>query len=51
MLITKGGKIIRLSVKEIPVMGRDTQGVKLMSTDEDRIISFAIVKEDDAEEE
>lgn len=51
MLITKGGKIIRLSVKEIPVMGRDTQGVKLMSTDEDRIISFAIVKEEDAEEE
>ncbi|WP_241654020.1 DNA gyrase subunit A [Geovibrio thiophilus] len=51
MLITKGGKIIRLSVKEIPVMGRDTQGVKLMSTDEDRIISFAIVKEDDAEVE
>lgn len=51
MLITKGGKIIRLSVKEIPVMGRDTQGVKLMSTDEDRIISFATVKEEDAEEE
>lgn len=51
MLITKGGKIIRLAVKEIPVMGRDTQGVKLMSTDEDTIISFAIVKEDDVVEE
>jgi DNA gyrase subunit A len=51
MLITKGGKIIRLSVSEIPVMGRDTQGVKLMSTDEDEIISFAIVKEDENADE
>lgn len=51
MLITKGGKVIRLSVKEIPVMGRDTQGVRLMSTSDDSIISFAIVKEDDNADE
>jgi DNA gyrase subunit A len=51
MLITKGGKVIRLAVKEIPVMGRDTQGVRLMSTDDDSIISFAIVKEDENADE
>jgi len=46
MLIVKSGKIIRISVSEIPVLGRDTQGVKLMNTGEDKIISIAVVKED-----
>ncbi len=50
MLITRSGKIIRLAVGEIPVMGRDTQGVKLMSTDEYEIIAFAVVKEENEDD-
>jgi len=50
MLITKGGKTIRISTNEISVMSRDTQGVKLMNTDDNEIISFAIVREDKEEE-
>ncbi|MBZ4643631.1 MAG: gyrase subunit [Deferribacteraceae bacterium] len=46
MLIVKSGKIIRISVSEIPVLSRDTQGVKLMNTGDDEIISIAVVKED-----
>lgn len=46
ILIVKSGKIIRLSVSEIPVLGRDTQGVKLMNTGDDEIVSVAVVKEE-----
>lgn len=46
MLIVKSGKIIRISVSEIPVLGRATQGVRLMNTGEDKIVSIAVVKED-----
>ena len=31
MLITEGGTLVRTPVKDIPVVGRDTQGVKLIS--------------------
>ncbi|KAA0258850.1 DNA gyrase subunit A [Deferribacter autotrophicus] len=44
MLISKSSKIIRLSVSDIPILGRDTQGVKLMGLD-DEIISFDVIKE------
>lgn len=46
MLIVKSGKVVRISVSEIPVISRDTQGVKLMNTGDDEIISFGVVKED-----
>jgi DNA gyrase subunit A len=46
MLIVKSGKIIRIPVSGIPVLGRDTQGVKLMNTGDDEIVSIAVVKED-----
>lgn len=46
MLIVKSGKVVRISVSEIPVISRDTQGVKLMNTGEDEIISFGIVREE-----
>ncbi len=42
MLITQEGKIIRLNVGEIRVIGRSTQGVKLMDLEgEDRIVAVA----------
>ncbi|MGA1845480.1 DNA gyrase subunit A [Deferribacter abyssi] len=44
MLISKSSKIIRLSVSDIPILGRTTQGVKLMGLD-DEIISFDVIKE------
>lgn len=47
MLITKNGKTIRISVKEISVLGRDTQGVRLMNTSGDEIMSFTVVPEDE----
>jgi DNA gyrase subunit A len=34
MLVTDRGRIIRLRVKEISVMGRNTQGVRLIETEE-----------------
>lgn len=46
MLMSKSGKVIRISVSDIPVLGRDTQGVKLMNVADDEIVSFAIVKEE-----
>ena len=45
MLVTKSGKTIRISVGEISVLKRDTQGVRLMNTSGDEIISFAVVPE------
>jgi len=45
MLIIKSGKIIRIGVSQISVLSRDTQGVTLMNTGEDYIVSFAVVKE------
>lgn len=43
MLITTNGKMIRISAEEIPVMSRDTQGVKLMNIGDDEIIAFAVI--------
>lgn len=34
VLITSSGKLIRLSVKDIPIIGRNTQGVKLINIGE-----------------
>jgi DNA gyrase subunit A len=45
MLITKSGKIIRTGVSQISVLSRDTQGVTLMNTGDDYIVSFAVIKE------
>ncbi len=44
MLINASGMIIRVTVKSIPSMGRDTQGVKIMRLDdEDRVVALARV--------
>ncbi|MGQ9688417.1 MAG: DNA gyrase subunit A [Desulfobaccales bacterium] len=54
MLVTDRGKIIRLPVAGIPIVGRVTQGVKLMDADpEEKVVSVAKVVErgDDSEGE
>ena len=51
MLITQDGKIIRTPVADVRVIGRSTQGVKLMDLeDEDRVVAAAKLAEGDAEE-
>jgi DNA gyrase subunit A len=47
VLITSSGKLIRTLAGNIPVHGRNTQGVKLMDLDaDDRIVSIGRVAED-----
>ena len=48
MLITDTGTIIRINVKDISVLGRSTQGVTLMRTNEGKVVSIdKIVPEKD----
>jgi DNA gyrase subunit A len=52
MLVTSGGKVIRLRVNEIRVIGRNTQGVRLIDLDSgERVASVARLaeREDDGE--
>lgn len=54
MLVTNKGKIIRLRIKDIRVIGRNTQGVRLIELEEgERVVSLARVaeKEDDSDNE
>jgi DNA gyrase subunit A len=52
MLITTQGMVNRTHVKEIRVIGRNTQGVRIMNlNDEDKIASIAKIAHEDAEEE
>jgi len=46
MMITMNGTIIRLAIKDITVMGRNTQGVTLMRTKDDKIVAVARYMED-----
>jgi len=50
MLITTSGKIIRMSVNSIPVIGRNTQGVRLINLEEGEHVS-AVAKLAEAEED
>jgi len=53
MLVTDRGKIIRLATEGIRLIGRVTQGVKLIDTEpEEKVVSVAKVVErgDDAED-
>lgn len=49
MIMTSGGKLIRMKVKEISVIGRNTQGMRLISLDSSEHVSSVarIVKEDE----
>jgi DNA gyrase subunit A len=50
MLITQDGMIIRINVSGVRVVGRSTQGVKLMDLDgEDRLVAVAKLAESDEE--
>jgi len=54
MLVSNAGKIIRLRIKDIRVIGRNTQGVRLIELEEgERVVSLARLaeKEEDDEEE
>jgi DNA gyrase subunit A len=52
MLVTSGGKIIRLRIKDIRVIGRNTQGVRLIDLDEgERVVSLARLAEKEEDEE
>ena len=46
MLITDTGTIIRINVSEISVLGRSTQGVTLMRTNEGKVVSIEKISEE-----
>ncbi len=46
MMITDTGTIIRLNVKEISILGRSTQGVTLMRTNEGKVVSVEKISEE-----
>jgi DNA gyrase subunit A len=47
VMITSAGKLIRTTSENISILGRNTQGVKLMDIDEGKIVSIAKVVEKD----
>ena len=51
MLITDTGTIIRLNVSGISILGRSTQGVTLMRTNEGKVVSIEKIAEKEDEEE
>lgn len=55
IIISKNGQTIRLGLKDIPELGRATQGVRIMRLNEDdRVVSLALVdkvEENDEEDE
>ena len=50
MLITDTGTIIRINAAEISVLGRSTQGVTLMRTNEGKVVSIEKIPEEEEEE-
>jgi DNA gyrase subunit A len=51
MIITSGGKVIRVHSNEIREAGRSTQGVRLLRADEgDKVAAAAAILEDEAED-
>jgi DNA gyrase subunit A len=52
MLISNRGKIIRLRIKDIRIIGRNTQGVRLIELEEgERVVSLARLAEKEEEED
>jgi DNA gyrase subunit A len=47
VMISSRGKLIRTTAENISIMGRNTQGVKLMDTADDKVVSIAKVVEKD----
>ena len=52
MIVTDGGIIIRISLDNVGVYGRNTQGVKLINVNENETVSkVAIVDKNEDEEQ
>lgn len=52
IIISQNGQTIRLGLKDIPELGRATQGVRIMRlNDEDKVVSLALVDKAEVEEE
>ena len=53
MIITSKGQVIRMHVKDISVLGRNTQGVRLIKLNEyEHVVSFSpVVEEQDDDDE
>jgi DNA gyrase subunit A len=52
IIISKNGQTIRLGVKDIPVLGRATQGVRIMRlNNNDEVVSLALVDKSDSPDE
>lgn len=52
IIISANGQTIRLGLKDIPELGRATQGVRIMRlSDSDRVVSLALVEEEKDEDE
>ncbi len=53
MVISDGGKIIRMKVKDVSVIGRNTQGVRLITLDENEKVTAVakLVESEEGEEE
>ncbi|HRX79576.1 MAG TPA: DNA gyrase C-terminal beta-propeller domain-containing protein, partial [Pirellulaceae bacterium] len=51
MMMTARGKIQRVAAREISVIGRNTQGVRIMSLDDDKLAAIVRVPRDEDDEE
>jgi len=52
ILISTNGQTIRLGLKDIPALGRATQGVRIMRlNDGDKVVSLALVEKSDEQED
>ena len=52
LLISQNGQTIRISLKDVPTLGRTTQGVRVMRLgDTDVVSSIGIMREDKSEDE
>jgi DNA gyrase subunit A len=52
MLVTNGGQIIRMPVKDVRFVGRQTQGVTLFRIEDgEEVVSAAVIRDDGAEEQ
>ncbi|MEL7123129.1 MAG: DNA gyrase subunit A, partial [Bacteroidota bacterium] len=51
MITTRSGIIIRIPVNDVSVMGRATQGVRIIRIDEDEIADVTVVRDDQSDEE
>jgi len=50
VMMTSGNKVIRIGVKDISVVGRATQGVRLASLDGGALVGFDLVREENGED-